>query len=279
MEVKNYFDELSDITGEELQFKNALVYDSSDWRAFKDLTVSLPVQRRLTAGECIFDLDGISTFKLNAIIAWFDDQGLIFSAWRSSETGAHIHFFTDIYGKERKKELVTYMSKRLEEKWGISTDIAPMGHGVIRAEFSYHPIKQTQKVLIFSNIRAFRAINIIPSEIKAHLDTVPDAPIKGRSGEREGKAPKCIKLILNNSFNDGRKRLLFAVVSWFKGSGLSDDEIFEKSREWADRQGCDVSTRQIRATIASSSGLVGCRYRHALLEEMGFDHNCNGKYE
>jgi hypothetical protein len=276
MNTITYFKDLQDSLDENILYKNSLQYESSDWRTLDNLIIITPIQRKLFTSECVFDFDGISDTQLERIIGWLEFTGLKFSAWRSSETGVHIHYFTDVYGKEAKKQLVKHMSSKLEDKWGVENDSGPMGHDCIRAEYSIHPIKNYQKRLVFSNITIVNPINIIPDEIKAKITNYTPTEISGISGVKDGKSPKCMRYILSNTFSDGRKRLLFTVVSWYKGSGLTDKEVYDASYKWAKSQNLSISGRMIWAFIYSSNGTVGCRYRHNLLEELGVDINCEG---
>jgi hypothetical protein len=252
-------------------YKNSKSYESSDWRDYKDLTEPQPVQRKLTLHECVFDLDHVAPIHFESIPEWLKITGLKFIAWKSGHEGIHIHFWTDIHGKYQKKQLVEIMARKIEERFGVKNDLGPMGHQHIRAEYSYHPQKGYQKVLLFDNLNELFPINHIPVELKSQIDAIDTAPVKGKVGMRNGCSPTCIKYILSHQFADGRNRLLFAVVSWFKANGLSDQEVFDKAYEWSKRQGGRLYPRFIWATIRSNNGTVGCTYRHAVLEELGVD--------
>lgn len=260
-------------------FKNSNIYESSDWRDWRDLT-TFPVQRELTRRECVFDLDDVTSLHMTLIPNYLKETGLKFIAWQSGPNGMHIHFWTQIVGKQSKKALVKYMASKLEEMFGIKNDLGPMGQGIIRCEESKHPNKGYQKTHLMTNLSPLFPINEIPPSVLEKVsDLEPtEGQMKPRNTVRDGKIPTCMKYILSHQFSDGRKRLLFIVVSWWKGNGNSEQEIFKLCREWAIKQNWSISNRTIWSTIKSTNGKVGCTYRHTLLEELGVDmEKC--KYE
>jgi hypothetical protein len=271
MDKDQFIEKLELIDAPLPQFKNSLTYASADWRDFEALSVTWPVHRKLTVHECVFDLDHVSQAQMSAIPEWLKAQGLKFIAWKSGPEGMHIHFWTKFTGKEIKKALVNIMAKPIENMFGVVNDALPMGHGHIRTEFAWHPTKGYQKILLMDTVSELFPFNDIPEHIKDKVKHVCELPITptGKTGSKDGKMPTCIKYILSHQFADGRNRLLFVVVSWFKGSGLSDDEIYTRAHEWAKRQGGRLYPQFIWSTIRSSNGTVGCNYRHALLEELG----------
>ncbi len=279
MNSAQYFDLIHDIASEDILFKNSPHYQSSDWRPLSDCT-TVPVQRTLTSGECVFDFDGVSNLDMKAIPLWLRDAQMKFAAFRSSSTGMHIHFWTNVHGTNRKKALVRRLAAKIEEVFGVKNDLQPMSHGVIRTEYANHPVKGEQKVPLDVNIPYIDPINVIPSHVLVDLGEDDSyTTYSGVTGNPGGLMPKCMRYILSHQFSDGRDRLLFSIVSWFKASGKTDQEIFDIAYEWCKRQDYHVSPSAVMAKIQSSSGQVGCRFRHELLEELGIDIMCNKKLE
>lgn len=262
------FKTLEELHGDIL-YKNAEIYASSDWRKFRDLD-KYPVQRQLGELECVFDLDNVSEYHMIMIPQWLNDGGFKFNAWKSSETGMHIHFMTQIRGKENKKALVKLLAKKLEDKFGVKNDLGPMGHNVIRMEYGVHPTKKTQKTLLFNNCGTLFPINEIDDAVLAQIEM--DRPaVQANSGERGGKIPSCIKYILSHKFADGRERLTFTLISWFKGSGRTDTETHALVFDWCKKQNYNINSRLLWSKVKSCTPRVGCRYRHDLLQELGVD--------
>ena len=263
--------EIENICGERPLYKNSQVYNSPDWRDWNDLTVDYPVQRKLTRGECVFDLDHVSEVQKSLIPMWLKETGLKFEAWESGPEGLHIHFWTDVYGKHQKKKLVQILSKKVEEIFGVKNDLGPMGHGHIRTENSFHPKKGYQKKFLMSTINIIIPINEISADIRALLPHCDIKPFRGKNRAENGKMPKCMKYILSHQFADGRERLLFVIASWYKANGVDDKDNVALCSEWATTNSKFISQRKIWSTVKSSNGTVGCNYRHNLLEELGVD--------
>ena len=272
----NFTQFLHDIAEETILYKNSAQYESRDWLPLKMITVANPVQRKLLANECVFDFDNIDEEKANLICAWLKDAQLKFIAFMSSPTGLHVHFFCDIFKQDQKKTLVRIMSRKIEELFNIKNDINPMNQQFIRSELSIHPKKNVTKRQIFCNINQIDYINFIPIELKNQLSESMEYVGASVSGSDKGLAPKCIKFITSNSFADGRMRLIFVLASWYIGSKKSKQETFTLLKTWCKKQNYNVSSSKLWATIACSEGRVGCRYRHELLEDLGFDVKCDG---
>lgn len=279
MNKENYYKKLIEIDNEEPLFKNSYDYKSSDWRAFNDLD-QWPVQRKLTTHECVFDLDHLTPIQIQLIPNYLKETGLKFMAWQTSDSGLHIHFWVNLYGKHQKKALVKFMAQKLESTFGIKNDLGPMGHGHIRTEFSFHPQKLTCKTLLMSTMSDLFPQNELPPSLLQKVAglTSSDAFKSVNNSKLNGKSPMCIKYILNHKLHDGRERLLFAIISWFKANKLSEQEIFQRSYDWCKMQDYHISTSHIWAKIKTSTGQVGCSFRHQVLEELGVDMSCC-KYE
>lgn len=265
---------LTELNGEPLLFKHSDTYESNLWVTADKCHTYYPIQRKLGKKECVFDLDHVSKAAMSQIPKWLEAIDFKFQAWQSSDDGMHIHFWTEIEGKEQKKLLVQEMARRLEERFGVKNDLGPMGHGHIRTEYSVHPRKLTTKILITSNLTRLFYINDVSPSIKEKvlkMKVSDPSELKSNSGERDGKCPTCMKYILGHRFADGRKRMMFVVASWYKGSGLDDKAAAKKTWEWCQSQGHFTHYSKVWATVNSSNGTVGCRYRHSLLEEIGVD--------
>lgn len=272
MDADELLKTLDDIDGLPL-FKNSRIYESNDWREFSSLTTDAPVQRKLTAHECVFDLDHVAPIHFETIPQFLTESAFKYIAWKSGPEGMHIHFWTNITGKEAKKKLTELMAQKLEEIFGVKNDLGPMGHGHIRCEFSFHPKKDYQKVFLRANLSTLFPFNDInPNLLQKVLSNDLKSPLKtGKVTAVNGKIPTCMKFILENHFSDGRERLLFSLISWNKASGMTDDENYKSALEWCNKQNYKAGHRALWAKVKSSGGKVGCTYRHSILEEIGCD--------
>ncbi len=280
---QNYLGTLAAINnGAPIEVKDATVYESSKWVPHTELTVPYPIQRKILKHECVLDFDNVTDLQVTMIVQYFQQSEMKFNAWRSSNTGLHIHFFANVYGKYQKIMLAKIVASRIEELYGVKNDIQPMHHGFVRCEYSVHPQKNIQKVPVWCGINPLFPINTFPTEILQKINK--NAPKLDENGrpivENAPKSlenpPKCVRYILSNRFIDGRKRLLFVLTSWYKNL-LPDEEIFQILKDWARRQELSISDYKIRTTIKSTNGTAGCTYRHMVLEELGHDPQCGKK--
>lgn len=262
---------IEDVTEGKVYYKDSETYNGL-WVEYNFLQVKHPSQRKLTKGECVLDFDNVTDSQCNMIIAWLDALRFKYTAWKSSKTGMHIHYWVDVRGKEPLKHIVKKMADKIEAQFGISVDTQPMNHGFIRCEFSYHPEKGEQKTLIKNTVNIIDPINPVPQRIKESLPENEFITFTGgKTKEVDGKMPKCIRYILSHQFSDGRQRLLFVLASWYKANNKSHNEIVELCYEWAKRQDYAISRGKISAFVNSTGGKVGCKFRHELLEEIGVD--------
>lgn len=267
------FKELIESIDELPLFKNSDSYESKDWRKWEEVTVSRPVQRKLTRRECVFDLDDVAPIHFEMIPHFLKETGLKFIAWKSGPTGMHIHFWTQVTGKEQKRQVVKYMSTKIEELFGVKNDLKPMGHECIRTEGSIHPFKKYEKTFLTSNISTLFPINDLPDSLIEKVGEIDlsAGQITPNNHSIDGKKPSCVKYILGHKFNDGRERMIFSLISWFKAEGLTPKEIFDNVYSWCKEQNYTISPRVIQSKIHSNSGKVGCAFRHEILEELGVD--------
>lgn len=272
MHMKNIIEMLEHIDGAPL-FKNSLSYDSREWVTADKLTVKHPVQRKLTDRECVFDFDGVGDMHFEVIPALLTELGIKYIAWKSGPMGMHIHFWTQVVGDIEKKAVVKYLATKIEEVYGIRNDLGPMGHGFIRAEYSFHPIRGYQKTLLRNTLTELNNINYLPAELLEKIDEIKGEfnQKRGKIAEIDGKRPTCIKYILSHQFSDGRQRMLFILASWFKANGYTPEQNFKLCYNWCEKQKYNISNRKIWAFIHSTSGTVGCTHRHEVLEEIGVD--------
>lgn len=275
----NFLKTLSDINCAPIEVKDATVYESPKWVEYDKRFYKFPIQRRILKNECVLDFDKVTDITAEMIVKYMKETGMKFNAWRSSKNGLHIHFFTNVVGKFHKIKLVEIISSRIDELFGVKNDINPMRQEFIRCEYSVHPQKDEIKTPLWLGINPLFPENEIPYNILkvieqnlTPLDDKGNLIVKSPQKSLENP-PKCVKYILSNAFADGRKRLLFALASWYKNL-LPDEEILKILKTWAKRQGMIISDYKIRAIIRSTNGTAGCTYRHMLLEELGHDPQC-----
>lgn len=231
--------------------------------------------RKVMPNELPLDFDDLKDFwgSYAKISKYFINKGYLFWIYQSGISGIHLHFFAyDITNKYQKKELILMIEKDL----GIKIDYAPAYKGWIRAEDSVHPVKKFKKILLFTNVhpvayldkrfyfnRLSVSITKKLSKMSFSEPTIDNIPV-------EKDKPRSIKFMQNNTFANGRKRILFCLISWWKSRGLSDAQVFSKSKDWINRQNYFISDLSIKASINSSNGTVRDKYRLELLEELGF---------
>jgi len=266
LQIKNFINSFDPM------YKDSLNYNSSKWCYIEECEIEFPIQRTLTKGECVLDYDNINNTAIDLLISFLDEINLKFTVWKTSKNGVHIHFWVDIQDENILIELVKYMGKIIENNIGIKNDLQPMRQGFIRAEYSFHPVKKSQKIIIFSSIYQIDYINNVPDKFKETYNylTKSDEDIKPISG---GELTTCMKYILTHKFADGRKRLMFVIASWYKGDNRTNTEIYHIIKDWLKEQDKTIPENIIWATIYSNNGTVGCSYRHELLEELGVDMN------
>jgi hypothetical protein len=255
---------------EQVLYKDSMVYNSNKWKPLSECITSFPVHRKLTVYECILDLDNVAPTHFETIPQYLNETGLKFIAYKSSNSGMHIHFWCDVFGKNEKRMLVEHIASKLEMIFGVKNDILPMGHGFIRAEYSFHPVKNTQKVPIYYNISELEYVNHIDNDLRSriNINTCSEQVVSTTGGD----LTTCMKYILSHSFVDGRDRLLFAIISWYKSDGKSAHDTVEIAWNWCKKQpNFVISKSALYAKYNSTSGTVGCKWRHAILNELGVD--------
>ena len=269
------FDTIHKMTAEAVIVKDALKYESSLWKLYFDANNAHPVQRQLTSQEIVLDFDGLSEAMKVIVCNYIDEAGLKFIAWDSSDSGIHIHFWTSIYGKVQKIKLAEMISEKVYNAFKIPNDINPMRQQVIRAEYSKHPKKGVVKTFRYCNFGDY-FMNYVDYTTSQRLNGIKESKVKlvsSASPSNELGQHGCINYIESNQFTDGRKRLLFVLTSYYKNS-MSDGDLFKKLRQWADRQSWNIHDGYLRGQIHASRGLVGCNFRHELLEELGHGFIC-----
>ena len=264
---------LQELNKEPSLYNDSKVYNEQNWKHLPDCTLKFPIQRKLGKYECVFDLDDVSEWNIQMIPKWLKEIGFKFIAWQSGTNGLHIHFWINLANKEAKKATVMLMAKNIETKFGIKNDSAPMGHGHIRTEFSIHPTKGYKKTHIMTNLTPLFYVNELSFKMKKKVANICsyEPQSTNNSMSKDGKTPKCIRYMLSNTFSDGRERIIFSLISWFKASGLDNFDILVKIKEWCEKQNYIISDNVINSKINSSQGRVGCRFRHQLLEDLGHD--------
>lgn len=263
-------------------FKNSKGYNSKDWTEWHDCSV-YPIQRKLTKNECFFDLDKVHVDLVEPILKWLDIIEFKYSAYQTSRDGdicgLHIHFFTPVETKYGKIALVQILGHKIKELFNIENDIQPMKSGVTRTEYSMKGNKLNKmKILIRAKIDNVFPINELSPEMSKKVFDLASSLAQTRAPNVSTKGKKmrtCVRRILEGTFTDCRKRLMFCVASHYVSQkDLSKEEAIKLTWEWAKRQG-GIEYKDVVASVNSSQGRVGCNLRHALLEEVGQPiYNC-----
>ena len=255
-------------------YLNSKDYFSKDWRPKQECSVYS--NRKLCEEEIVFDFDKLTSIwsDCSKICSYFNQKGFKFWLYQSGEQGLHLHLFINgIKNKHQKAKFIEIISKQLE----LEIDVGPNKRGWIRAEGSLHPTKGFKKVLLYTNVHTMAYIcrDFYMNYIFGHnAQKVFNQGFSGtpRHIPDDLVAPYTIDQMLYTKFNDGIKRVLFCLVSFWKSKKLSDEVIFNKSKNWVEYQGANILDSHIKATIKSSSGLVRDGYRQKLLEELGVDY-------
>lgn len=206
----------------------------------------------------MLDYDGVSPGDMVAAFDALRARNLSFEIWRSSDTGFHIHLLAT---HSRPLRYAFAIAAHLYNICGITADMAPMKSGKIRAEWSIHPIKKTQKVPWARNLSLFKPLNLVPERYRAPITPKKSHLVKGG-------LPKSVqKLEQATGLSDGRDRCIFALISWWKQQGLTDSDILSRANEWAGRQ--NNYRPHLACKVRSARGLVTEQYRQALIDELG----------
>lgn len=255
-------------------YLNSSSYFSKDWRPKQECDVFS--NRKLCEEEIVLDFDKLSNIwtDLSNICTYFNKKGFKYWVYQSGEQGLHLHLFID---KAKNKHQKTKFIEIIQQQLGIEIDVGPVKRGWIRAEDSSHPTKGFKKVLLYTNVHklAYLSRDFYINYIFGHnANKVFNSGFSGtpRHISEDLVAPFTIDQMLYTKFNDGVKRVLFCLVSFWKSKKLSDDDIFDKTKNWVDYQDAKVLDSHIKATIKSSSGLVRDKYRQKLLEELGIEY-------
>jgi hypothetical protein len=246
-------------------YLNSKDYQGKDWRPKHECRYY--VNRKLCLKEIVADYDGIDIDIKQKIINWYKDSGFKFAAYSSSDSGLHIHFFTQLVNKYHKKQFLAYIQK----KSGFKVDDGPIMRGWIRAEDSIHPRKGCKKELIYSNLRPFFYTNELDDSIIQKVISQPTQELDISKIKPEKNKPRSIKLMENNVFANGRKRIMFCLISWYVSQKKTNDEVYALITEWMSKQpNCYIPNSMIYGSIHSSKGAVRDSYRIKLLKELGF---------
>lgn len=202
----------------------------------------------------------------------------------------------------RKKKKITTLEK---EGLELCSHICLVDKKLIQIEWAPHR-KGGRKLPYVSDLGFISSAELegitprIPKEVKDFIDEnkkkrkAEYALRKWSSAQfTDSKYPACIRFYLGETINgktfvnerDGTKRAMFHLISFFKHT-KSDEELVDFIRDWlhkislgqgaVDSHGKEISDWLIRISIKSNKGLVGCKARMELLEELGCDDICNG---
>lgn len=258
------------------EFLDSTSYFSSSWKTRAECKHEYPIQRRLCNGETVADFDKVKKADKAWIYQWFFERDFRFAFFNSSDNGCHVHFFTKVHGKYRKQGLLKIIEQSInkdrknQDLEELKIDDGPVMRNWIRSEDSMHPKKGTRKILLWSNISHFFYINELSDTIMEKVQRISLSGPDLSKIPKETGVPQSIRYMQSNSFADGRNRIMFCLVSWYKSQGFNNDEIYQKIQEWVHRQSsCYISPTKIHGCIYSSTGLVRETYRKKLLDELG----------
>ena len=255
--------------------------------------IQLPNQRQRMPNELILDIDIPEEIKdekvgLNVakeIFKRLSDIGIKSSLWSSGGRGYHLHaFFKDLphYSRiERQMIRDIFVKTYLKDFTDRSKPHICAGKAVlIQLENAIH--RRLKKFKTFVQGELFLD-NEIPQEVLTKFIRTRNRIVLRikRAPNIRGEDPLCIKFILSNDFigkNDGRKRALFVLASYYKRKGLSEGEVLGRIREWNNYSlNGYLKDFQIVSSVRGANGSVTCRYVRSLLDELGSDicKGCN----
>lgn len=254
------------------KYLNSANYYSSDWRYKEDCEVFS--NRKLCAEEIVCDFDKLPNFwyDFTRIMGFFNKHNFLFWAYRSGTQGLHFHFFVNkLSNKYQKRRLLEI----IEQKIGIPIDKGPVMREWIRAEGSLHPTKGFKKELLYTNVNESAYLgrdfytNYLNGNLAQKVFSVSTTGVPRRL-KKDLENPKSIQFMEETIFQDGHKRIMFCLVSFYKKK-LGRTELYNKIKDWCKYQSCFIPDSQILGSIRSSKGTVRENFRQKLLQELGFD--------
>lgn len=261
--TNTYKDSLLEIILSDTLYLNSRVYASKDWRLKKDCLVFS--NRQMHSNEITLDFDSVSSEDSTKILLFFIKRKFKFWMYRSGVKGVHVTFFTS--HTDRNKKL--FIARRIQSKLSIDIDLAPLSKQVIRAEGSKHPIKGYIKELMYSNVESNISTlfyyNYLSVNLNKKVLAVPLYSPENLKLKKESFEPLSIKHIKTTKFDDGHKRLVFVLASWWKSRDDSNEVIFGKIKSWLEFQEYWLSDGYLMSTIQTSTGMIRDNYRLKLL--------------
>jgi len=251
-------------------YLNSSDYSGKDWKLKEDCSVFS--NRKLCKYEIVVDFDNVSHDQKTQILTWFIKHNFLFVIYTSSETGLHLHFFSKYKNKFHKRKLLELIEQDLK----IPIDSGPVMRGWIRAEDSVHPVKKTIKTLLYTNISKLAYLSPLFYTNELSYSTHKKVLSQSILGDEiilspETETPKSIRYMLSHKFTDGRSRIIFCLMSYWKDKGLDNNKIFENTKEWLRKQNYYIQDHKIWASIYSNKARVRDNYRLNLLNELGVD--------
>lgn len=266
-------------------------------------------QRQRMVDELIFDIDidfgkfitfknekSLLAEKIGRIICNRLNKDKINNYYyNSGGDGGHIHAFVDelkeipntLYRSEIKKMLISYYSKGfLVKKKDLPYHVCNTGscsdNALICLENSLSRKGKLKKLIFYNEYEEPSKINKeVYNKFNENIIEKANKPKVLNYLEKQNKTkPPCIIFFEMEDFKaiqDGRKRVAFILISYYKKLGLSDDEIYSKLIDWKHsvlNEYDNIQDFWIKSAISSNKGTVGCRYKKEILTELGISNIC-----
>ena len=244
--------------------------------------------RAVMQNEVVLDLDDESKDKNSQGYLYMDARGremkLKFSVWQTGGKGYHLHYIFE--GLEKVHDIRLMKGLLAEHILGpletvLKWDRQLLGKHLVRMEGGMHeryPGQYRYKTL-WEDCGHLQP-NKIPNSVwkKYRQEVIKSAlyRLRRRHEVPSGRhTPTCLKHILSPKYRehkDGGKRAIFIIASFFRK--VPDDELITLLKDYNKynlREPLNpFQLKQLFDSVRNNKGrFVGCRYRHALLREVG----------
>lgn len=260
-----------------------IVYNSKEYKEI--YTVQLlqekPHHREVLSTEVVIDVDvddkkemNIVTDMITARLCAFETK---FSLWETGGKGVHFHTYwkgLDKYTSDDRKILKELILKHLcfgvMQRGRIDTQLCSTH--MIRAEHGQHEATRHYKSFLKGHNEL--EYNEIPEVVIKQFEAFKERMSHWKPCKIVDKSmPICVQFFLSDDFiavKDGRKNALFALSSWYKQQGLSNNENIEKLIKF-DHYNLHgyLGKHRINAAVRSNKGLMRCSGRHKILQMIG----------
>jgi len=271
-------------------------YATPEYKAYLNLNKE-PNHREIMPDEVVLDIDADKSKGLNTRKKEVEDLVIIlkdklksltisFSLWRSGGDGFHFHlFFPQLmnYPKYEREDVKKMIIRHIGygHLSGGKAHICSGGGTLIQIEGRYSR-KGGRKIHI-DTVGDYENNELPLQVLKKYEDEKEKRKHYKPEPFHSNELPSCIKFLNSEDFlsiNDGWNRASFILASYYKSQGKTIAEVINLLSDWNEYTlSRRIDERSIRATARSvfkGNRHMSCRYRKALLEELGQTILCKG---